>query len=959
MARREILIAFADSWTTVLDQYYLLDAIQCTYRLISLREQRKRHRSLICPMQETFRSIAQLKRVIFDYATEGPLSQLQQSWFGLRSIFGSNKPLRDETGTLIRFWEQYKQCYHTYKALVLSFKSFEEKSSATSGGNIVRGPLLQYLVREASKEQRGEETISDINSQEYPEEGESAELTKIQGPRDVPIQYLHDEKDGTESISPNFVKSWAHRPWPTHPLFPPSQASSSSPEGNLVGRQRSAAFHTCMNANMRLVSITTAANHTGPEKLHETRYDEGSIARREIESAFGSHIPSNRMRDGMPVFTAYKPAWNLHDPGVQYKEQRGNGFWGCRENIKNGVSQDQRTWQPSKGMHFSTSTSAPGSFWQPSRSSDNYPNAKRTPSAILPKGFPITRRCVSSSSSCMQSPYKSEQPPPPNLESMDAKDRSLGLDYDRPLRSWPSSPKVRPHFCPGYSYKVSKVARPTRAAFHTSARASGSSSAPDEEIPTVDRSRSGEDVLGDDSDMARHQLSGPLGYQIPSHKMRESMLTSESSRSAYWQYTLYEGPQGQKVKVHYCKSLETTERIAQLFLNESVIGFDIEWKPSATARDGIRKNVALIQLASEERIALFHIARFSKDDSIESLVAPTFKAIMESSSITKVGVSVKGDCTRLRNHMNIDSHGLFELSHLHRLVKFSLTDVKQINRKLVALAKQVEEHLMLPMSKDESVRGSDWSQDLNYQQISYAASDSYAGFQLYHILNNKRLALSPCPPLPAHAELGLPIRLANGQTVAEYEEPTQEEAAPEESNGNTTPQPSTEELDEAAMNLEIEDNEPSSSTAQKPGAPKPKAKPRACPSHPSIIAANDWITEYRASTQPPSSSNDATYPTLPSATTTPIPSSPPPTQKKPRATPASLRAYFLFHHHALSVADIASLLRDPPLLHATVASYILEAARIDRLELQRERIELCLEVLPESGRVRYRWLGKR
>ncbi|KAL8675354.1 MAG: hypothetical protein Q9168_000311 [Polycauliona sp. 1 TL-2023] len=283
------------------------------------------------------------------------------------------------------------------------------------------------------------------------------------------------------------------------------------------------------------------------------------------------------------------------------------------------------------------------------------------------------------------------------------------------LRAWPSSSSIRARRPLEAS---SRVARRQTASLHTSAHASSSSSIQNEEVTTNDRSRSGEEIVGDDSDMVGHQLSSPLGYHIPSHKMRDSMLASRSSRSAYWQYNLYEGPRGQKVKVHYCRSLETTERIARLFLNESVIGFDIEWKPSATVKDGIRKNVALIQLASEERIALFHIARFSKEDNIESLVAPTFKAIMESSSIIKVGVFVKGDCTRLRNHMSIDSHGLFELSYLHKLVKFSLTDVKKINRRLVALAKQVEEHLMLPMSKDENVRASDWSEELNYQQIS-------------------------------------------------------------------------------------------------------------------------------------------------------------------------------------------------------------------------------------------------
>ena len=46
-----------------------------------------------------------------------------------------------------------------------------------------------------------------------------------------------------------------------------------------------------------------------------------------------------------------------------------------------------------------------------------------------------------------------------------------------------------------------------------------------------------------------------------------------------------------------------------------------------------------------------------------------------------------------------------------------------------------------------------------------AASDSYAALQLYYILEAKRSALEPTPPRPAHVELNLEIRLADGQTV--------------------------------------------------------------------------------------------------------------------------------------------------------------------------------------------------
>ena len=213
-------------------------------------------------------------------------------------------------------------------------------------------------------------------------------------------------------------------------------------------------------------------------------------------------------------------------------------------------------------------------------------------------------------------------------------------------------------------------------------------------------------------------FSTPLGYHIPKAKLQRAIDAAPSVMAAYWQYTLYQGPGGEKdkVKVHYCKSKDSTERISQLFLHEEVIGFDIEWKMNATTTDGVKNNVALIQIASEERIALFHIARYPNATDVDDFVAPTFKRIMESPNITKVGVSVKGDCTRLRKFMNIEARGIFELSHLYKLVKFSCGDVKKINKVLVSLAQQVKEHLQLPLWKGE-VRSSDWSQDLNYQQI--------------------------------------------------------------------------------------------------------------------------------------------------------------------------------------------------------------------------------------------------
>ena len=118
------------------------------------------------------------------------------------------------------------------------------------------------------------------------------------------------------------------------------------------------------------------------------------------------------------------------------------------------------------------------------------------------------------------------------------------------------------------------------------------------------------------------------------------MLAEPTSTASYWHFTLYQGPggDGDKVKVHYCKSKETTEKIAQLFLDKEVIGFDIEWQPDASAADGIIKNVSLIQIASEERVLLAHIARYpnaaisEKEQRIEDFIAPSLKKIMYGTS---------------------------------------------------------------------------------------------------------------------------------------------------------------------------------------------------------------------------------------------------------------------------------------------------------------------------------------
>lgn len=208
--------------------------------------------------------------------------------------------------------------------------------------------------------------------------------------------------------------------------------------------------------------------------------------------------------------------------------------------------------------------------------------------------------------------------------------------------------------------------------------------------------------------------------ELSSTQLSSSVLNDkvkpEVTRS-FWTHSDQRAPNGQKIVVHYCKTLESTEEVSKLFLNSKVIGFDMEWKAQAFATDTIQNNLSVIQIANEDRIALFQIALFKPARGLEDFVAPTLRRILESPDITKVGVAIKADSTRLRKFLGIEARSIFELSHLFKLVKHGQANPKLVNKRSVNLSEQMEEHFGLPLEKSEDVRCGDWTRSLNYRQV--------------------------------------------------------------------------------------------------------------------------------------------------------------------------------------------------------------------------------------------------
>ncbi|KAG7111690.1 E3 ubiquitin-protein ligase CCNB1IP1 like [Verticillium longisporum] len=281
-------------------------------------------------------------------------------------------------------------------------------------------------------------------------------------------------------------------------------------------------------------------------------------------------------------------------------------------------------------------------------------------------------------------------------------------------------------------------------------------------------------------------------------------------------------------------------------------------------------------------------------------------------------------------------------NNLYKLVKHSTSGrVDLVNKRLVSLATQVQDCLGLPMFKGPDVRSSDWSQALNMQQITYSAGDAYAGLQLYHVLDEQRMALTPRPPLPYHVEYNLPIRLAPGVTIPSPEElaelatPVQATAT---ASGSMTPAAST--MTAAApaaaavggggvtrqpAAIDTSQQATTQSTSASASAPPLSRSPWGT-SDPTrnmdarVLAAESRVATYRAS------------------------------KTSMRTTPTSLRSYYLWHdNEGVGPEEVASILRVPPLQTNTVVGYVLEAIKLENLPFDKKRLRNeVLHLLPRD-----------
>ena len=170
-----------------------------------------------------------------------------------------------------------------------------------------------------------------------------------------------------------------------------------------------------------------------------------------------------------------------------------------------------------------------------------------------------------------------------------------------------------------------------------------------------------------------------------------------------------------------CDSKELAESSAKKLLEEKIIGFDTETKPSF--KKGEYYLPSLLQLATERKVYLFQLKKCSLTKSLIK--------IFNSKKILKVGIALKHDISELQKIKYFDSNSFIDLSSVAKEAGINNLGL----RSLVAI------FMHHRLSKKDQV--SNWAKEkLSESQILYAATDAWLSRELYLNFRKQGLLIS-------------------------------------------------------------------------------------------------------------------------------------------------------------------------------------------------------------------------
>jgi ribonuclease D len=149
-----------------------------------------------------------------------------------------------------------------------------------------------------------------------------------------------------------------------------------------------------------------------------------------------------------------------------------------------------------------------------------------------------------------------------------------------------------------------------------------------------------------------------------------------------------------------------------------VIGFDTESKPTFVKGE-VSTGPHLIQLATDDCAFLFQISTAKSGE----MFAGVLKAVLESTTIMKVGFGLSDDVKRLRGKLGIDIANVLDLSTALRTAG---------QRNTLGAKTAVARFFGQRLQKSKKITTTNWAMPrLSDKQILYAADDAHVALRIY------------------------------------------------------------------------------------------------------------------------------------------------------------------------------------------------------------------------------------
>ncbi len=174
-------------------------------------------------------------------------------------------------------------------------------------------------------------------------------------------------------------------------------------------------------------------------------------------------------------------------------------------------------------------------------------------------------------------------------------------------------------------------------------------------------------------------------------------------------------PSGRIVVV---KSRRETDFAVSQLMREQIIGFDTETRPNFVAHVE-QHTVSLMQLASATTCYLFRLQFIGEHQGL--------KALLESTDVLKVGLSIQNDFHALQKWMAVKPQNFIELQNF--VTQFGIEDKGLQKIYAIVFGKRISKAQQL----------SNWEAPiLSPQQKVYAAIDAWACRDIYLELNKQQ-----------------------------------------------------------------------------------------------------------------------------------------------------------------------------------------------------------------------------